>query len=62
MRTDQHGVPIHGALAAYPGWLRHRAAPTTQLTADLDYASAGRGLLATFPLPAPAAELDVTLA
>ncbi len=21
VRTDEHGVPLHGVLAAYPGWL-----------------------------------------
>src|SRR5699024_56537 len=30
VRTDQHGVPIHGVLAAYPGW-----SATTQLESRL---------------------------
>jgi aldose 1-epimerase len=30
VRTDQHGVPIHGTLAAYPGWN-----VTTQLESQL---------------------------
>ena len=25
VRTDEHGVPIHGVLAAYPGWLVYGA-------------------------------------
>jgi aldose 1-epimerase len=59
VRTDQHGVPIHGTLAGYPDWT-----VTTQLesrlTAELDYA-ARPGLLATFPFP-HLLQLDVTLA
>jgi aldose 1-epimerase len=58
VRTDQHGVPIHGTLAGYPDWT-----VTTQLesrlTAELDYA-AHPGLLATFPFP-HLLELDITL-
>jgi aldose 1-epimerase len=58
VRTDQHGVPIHGTLAGYPDWT-----VTTQLesrlTAELDYA-ARPGLLATFPFP-HLLQLDITL-
>jgi aldose 1-epimerase len=58
VRTDQHGVPIHGTLAGYSGWT-----VTTQLesrlTAELDYA-ARPGLLATFPFP-HLLNLDITL-
>jgi aldose 1-epimerase len=58
VRTDQHGVPIHGTLAGYPDWT-----VTTQLesrlTAELDYA-ARPGLLATFPFP-HLLTLDITL-
>jgi galactose mutarotase-like enzyme len=59
VRSDEHGVPIHGVLAAYPGWLvteqsEHR------LTADLDYGGQPR-LLASFPFP-HVLTLDVTLA
>jgi aldose 1-epimerase len=58
VRTDQHGVPIHGTLAGYPDWT-----VTTQLesrlTAELDYA-AHPGLLATFPFP-HLLQLDITL-
>ncbi|MGH3674476.1 MAG: aldose 1-epimerase [Mycobacterium sp.] len=58
VRTDQHGVPIHGVLAAYPNW-----EVTTQLesrlTAELDYGSRP-GLLASFPFP-HLLTLDITL-
>jgi galactose mutarotase-like enzyme len=58
VRTDQHGVPIHGTLAGYPDWQ-----VTTQLeshlTAELDFA-ARPGLLATFPFP-HLLTLDITL-
>jgi galactose mutarotase-like enzyme len=58
-RTDQHGVPIHGVLAAYPDWTV-TAQLESQLTAELDYA--GRpGLLASFPFP-HLLTLDITLA
>ncbi|WP_102141254.1 aldose 1-epimerase [Mycobacterium hubeiense] len=58
VRTDQHGVPIHGTLAAYPGW-EVTTQLESQLTAELDYA-ARPGLLASFPFPHHLA-LDVTL-
>src|ERR1700712_5014258 len=37
VRTDEHGVPIHGVLAAYPGWLV-TAKSENALRAVLDYA------------------------
>ncbi|RAV18093.1 aldose 1-epimerase [Mycolicibacterium sp. GF69] len=49
VRTDGHGAPIHGVLAAYPGW-EITARTQNSLTATLDY---GRDpqLLAAFPFP-----------
>ena len=38
VRADEHGVPIHGVLAAYPGWLV-TAMSENKLTAVLDYAA-----------------------
>jgi aldose 1-epimerase len=58
VRTDQHGVPIHGTLAGYPDW-QVTTKLESRLTAELDYA-ARPGLLATFPFP-HLLELDVTL-
>jgi aldose 1-epimerase len=58
VRTDEHGVPIHGTLAAYPDW-QVTAQLESRLTAELDYA-ARPGLLATFPFP-HLLELDLTL-
>src|SRR6476469_5865186 len=49
VRTDEHGVPIHGVLAAYPGWLV-TARSDNKLTAVLDSGGKPR-LLASFPLP-----------
>jgi aldose 1-epimerase len=49
VRTDEHGVPIHGVLAAYPGWLV-TARSENKLTAVLDYGGKPR-LLASFPFP-----------
>lgn len=49
VRTDEHGVPIHGVLAAYPGWLV-TARTDNELTAVLDYGGKPR-LLASFPFP-----------
>ena len=51
VRTDQHGVPIHGTLAGYPDW-HVTTQLESQLTAELDYA-ARPGLLASLPVPAP---------
>lgn len=59
IRTDEHGVPIHGILAAYPDWTVTTLLES-QLTAELDFA-ARPGLLASFPFP-HLLTLDVTLA
>lgn len=59
VRTDEHGVPIHGFLAAYPDWTVTTLLES-QLTAELDFA-ARPGLLASFPFP-HTLTLDVTLA
>jgi aldose 1-epimerase len=58
VRTDEHGVPIHGTLAAYPDW-HVTTRRESQLIAELDYA-ARPGLLASFPFP-HLLTLDVTL-
>ena len=49
VRPDGNGLPIHGLLAAYPGW---RAAQLSdqKLTAELDF-GAHDELLASFPFP-----------
>ncbi|MGZ6780053.1 MAG: aldose 1-epimerase, partial [Mycobacterium sp.] len=49
VRADEHGAPIHGVLAAYPGWLV-TARSDNALTAVLDYSGRPR-LLASFPFP-----------
>jgi aldose 1-epimerase len=49
VRTDEHGSPIHGVLAAYPGWLVTARSENT-LTAVLDFAGTPQ-LLASFPFP-----------
>jgi aldose 1-epimerase len=59
VRTDQHGVPIHGVLAGYRGW-EVTTQLESQLTAELDYGSKP-GLLASFPFP-HLLTVDVTLA
>lgn len=59
VRNDQHGVPIHGVLAAYPHW-RVTTQLESQLTAELDYTERP-GLLASFPFPHKLT-LDITLA
>ncbi|UXA20503.1 aldose 1-epimerase [Mycobacterium sp. SMC-4] len=59
VRTDQHGVPIHGTLAAYKDWTVTTVLES-QLTAELDFA-ARPGLLASFPFP-HLLTVDVTLA
>jgi galactose mutarotase-like enzyme len=59
VRTDQHGVPIHGTLAGYPDW-QVTEQLESRLTAAVDYA-AHPGLLASFPFP-HLLTLDVTLA
>jgi aldose 1-epimerase len=58
VRTDEHGVPIHGVLAAYPGW-QLTAKSDHRLAAELDYGSVPP-LLASFPFPHLLA-LNVTL-
>ncbi len=49
VRTDEYGAPIHGVLAAYPGW---KVITRTEnvLTAELDYGEDPQ-LLASFPFP-----------
>ncbi len=49
VRTDPHGAPIHGVLAAYPGWLV-TAQSENSLTAVLDYGG-NPWLLTSFPFP-----------
>ncbi|OBB72116.1 aldose 1-epimerase [Mycobacterium sp. 852014-52144_SCH5372336] len=49
VRTDEHGAPIHGVLAAYPGW-KVTTRTENVLTAELDY-GADAQLLASFPFP-----------
>ncbi len=48
VRTDDHGLPIHGVLAAYPGW-RVVAQTPNSLTASVDFDTPE--LLASFPFP-----------
>jgi aldose 1-epimerase len=49
VRLDPNGLPIHGTLAAYPGW-RVTAESANELTAELDFGTDPR-LLASFPYP-----------
>jgi aldose 1-epimerase len=49
VRTDEHGVPIHGVLGAYPGW-RVTEKSNQRLAAELDWGSRPP-LLASFPFP-----------
>lgn len=49
VRSDEHGVPIHGVLAANPGWLVIEQSEN-KLVAILDWGGRPR-LLATFPFP-----------
>ncbi|WP_082983048.1 aldose 1-epimerase [Mycobacterium sp. 1423905.2] len=49
VRADPAGLPIHGVLAAYPGW-RLTAQSEQELTAELDFGADPR-LLASFPYP-----------
>ena len=58
VRNDAHGVPIHGVLAAYPGWVVTAQSDNT-LTAVLDYGGEPQ-LLASFPFPHVLTQ-DVTL-
>jgi galactose mutarotase-like enzyme len=49
VRVDNNGLPIHGLLAAYPGW-RTQEVSEQKLTAALDF-GAHDELLASFPFP-----------
>jgi len=49
VRVDAHGAPIHGVLAAYPGW-RLTARSQDSLTAEVDF-GAEPELLESFPFP-----------
>ncbi|OBK46062.1 aldose 1-epimerase [Mycobacterium sp. 1081908.1] len=49
VRPDPNGLPIHGTLAAYPGW-RVTAESDDELTAEVDFGADPR-LLAGFPYP-----------
>jgi aldose 1-epimerase len=49
VRADPNGLPIHGTLAAYPGW-RVTAQSDNELTAEVDFGADPR-LLASFPYP-----------
>ena len=49
VRPDNNGLPIHGLLAAYPGWRAQQVAGQT-LTAELDF-GAQKELHASFPFP-----------
>jgi galactose mutarotase-like enzyme len=49
VRADPNGLPIHGTLAAYPGW-RVVAESGNELTAEVDFGAEPR-LLASFPYP-----------
>lgn len=49
VRADPNGLPIHGTLAAYPGW-RVVAESGNELTAEVDFGAEQR-LLASFPYP-----------
>jgi aldose 1-epimerase len=49
VRADEHGAPIHGVLAAYPGWLVTDRSDSA-LAAALDFGGRPQ-LLASFPFP-----------
>ncbi|CAN5735597.1 aldose 1-epimerase [soil metagenome] len=49
VRADEHGSPIHGVLAAYPGW-NVISQSDNQVTAEVDFAGTP-ALLAVFPFP-----------
>src|ERR1700720_3995270 len=65
VRPDPNGLPIHGVLAAYPGW-RVTTQSENELTAEVDFGADPR-LLASFPFPhvlavaVPLAERALTL-
>ncbi|MHA7661729.1 aldose 1-epimerase [Mycolicibacterium sp. HS_4_1] len=48
VRTDEHGSPMHGVLAAYPGW-RITEQSANSVAAAVDFSRPG--LLASFPFP-----------
>lgn len=48
VRTDPHGAPMHGVLAAYPGWVIVEQSANS-VTAAVDFNQPG--LLASFPFP-----------
>jgi aldose 1-epimerase len=48
VRADEHGLPIHGVLAAYPAW-QVTAQSENSLIATLDFSTPT--LLASFPFP-----------
>ena len=49
VRADEHGSPLHGVMAAYPGW-RVTAESENTVSAEVDYGADPR-LLASFPFP-----------
>jgi aldose 1-epimerase len=49
LHTDENGLPIHGTMAAQPGWRVMAEGPTT-LVADFDF-GARPDLLRSFPFP-----------
>jgi aldose 1-epimerase len=49
VRVDNNGLPIHGLLAAYPGW-RAQQVSDQKLTAELDFGAQDE-LLPSFPFP-----------
>ncbi|MCV7099308.1 aldose 1-epimerase [Mycobacterium palustre] len=49
VRADPNGLPIHGTLAAYPGW-KITAQSDNELSAEVDFGADPR-LLAGFPYP-----------
>ena len=49
VRPDNNGLPIHGLLAAYPGW-RAQQVSESKLIAQLDFGAQAE-LLASFPFP-----------
>ncbi|NBQ42010.1 MAG: aldose 1-epimerase [Mycobacteriaceae bacterium] len=59
VRSDEHGLVIHGVLAAYPGWLVTEQ-EDNRFIADLDYGGQPR-LLSSFPFP-HVVTLDILLA
>ena len=59
VRSDEHGLVIHGVLAAYPGWLVTEQ-EENRFIADLDFGGQPR-LLCSFPFP-HVVTLDIKLA